>query len=136
MGNEAAAARHDHWIAVDRNYRIMLAGADQGTGSDHVGEILWDAYPGSQDLYEDLYRHAWQCGHATARQFHRGHLVDVHAERTGDRLLISYRLLVELETVTLEALSRSLDRILDRLDAGGPGCGRASGAPRPPLQPA
>lgn len=108
-----AAERPDaDWFVLDREYRIVAAATAAGRVEQHIGTIFWDAYPGSRGIYADVYATAWRTGHAESHAFHLGALVHVAADRVSVGLLVAYRVLAELDDVTLPALMASLDRLL------------------------
>jgi hypothetical protein len=117
-----------YWVMLDRDYRIIAASTITGQTEENIGQIIWDVFPASQSLYRDLYARAWDDGCADGHAFHLGRLVHVSAERTAAGLLVAYRVLAELDTVTLTALSQSLD-LLENLAARAV---RGSGRPFPP----
>lgn len=122
--------RGGNWLILDRDYRIVAAQTTRGDAETHVGQILWDVFPGAKSLYGVDYAEAWASGPVETRCFHRGALVHVTA-KPMPALLVSYEIVAELETVTLTALSQSLDR-LERLAAQAT---RESGRPlRPGLR--
>jgi hypothetical protein len=112
-----------NWLVLDPDYRIVAAKTARGDVETRVGEVLWDAFPGSDSLYGCEYAKAW-AGQVETDSFHRGALVHVTAQPFAG-LLVYWEILDELETVTLAALSQSLDR-LERLAARvGRGSGRS-----------
>jgi hypothetical protein len=117
-----------YWLMLDRDYRIIASSSITGQAEEHIGQVLWDVFPASQSLYRDLYGRAWDDGCSDGHVFHLGRLVHVSAERTAAGLLVAYRVLAELDTVTLTALSQSLD-LLENLAARAV---RGSGRPFPP----
>ena len=102
-----------YWVMLDRDYRIVAAASLSGQAEANIGEIFWDVFPAAQSLYAELYARAWEDGKAEGQAFHLGRLLHVGAERTEAGLLVSYRVLGEVDTVTLSALSRSLDLLED-----------------------
>jgi hypothetical protein len=115
-----------YWVMLDRDYRIIAASTITGQTEENIGQIIWDVFPASQSLYRDLYARAWDDGCADGHAFHLGRLVHVSAERTAAGLLVAYRVLAELDTVTLTALSQSLDLLENLAVRATGGCGRPS----------
>jgi hypothetical protein len=112
-----AAMSAVHWLMLDRDYRIIAASSVTGQAEENIGQIIWDVFPASQSLYRGLYGRAWDEGLAHGHAFHLGRLVHVSAERTVAGLLVAYRVLAELDTVTLPALRSSLDHLALIADA-------------------
>jgi hypothetical protein len=106
-----------HWLMLDRSYDIVAASTLSGLPERHVGDTLWAIFPEAEELYRDLYETAWTEGFAENDCFHLGRLMHVTAERTAIGLLVSYRVLAEIDTVTLPALRSSLDRLVLIADA-------------------
>jgi hypothetical protein len=110
-----------NWLILDPSYRIVAAKTTRGDVETRIGEVLLDAFPGTDSLYGCEYAKAWT-GQVETDSFHRGALVHVTAQPFAG-LLVYWEILDELETVTLAALSQSLGR-LERLAAR---VGRGSG---------
>lgn len=123
--SDAAASPAD-WFVLDRDYRITAANTSSGIPEQHIGAILWDAFPEAESIYADLYATAWRTGHAATHAFHRGTLLHVAADRVSVGLLVAYRVLAVLDTLTLTGLSRSLDLLADLLARAEQGSDRPS----------
>jgi hypothetical protein len=105
-----------HWLILDRQATIIAAKTIEGTAEQHLGSCLWDIYPEAKRLYEQTFAVAWAAGHAETLAFHMGRLVRITAGRTRAGIKVSYRVIAELETVPLQALQASLDRIEGHAD--------------------
>lgn len=111
-----AAEPFDQWFAVDRDYRIIEGMTRHGIVECRRGQVLWDAFPGSRELYEAFYEEAWNAP-VEKLEFHLGSLNRVHAEAHGDELHIRFRMLSAVDVNTWASLRRSVDRIQDLLEA-------------------
>lgn len=81
----------DRWFTVDRDYRVVGVGLGANPIlAQSIGMVLWDVFPGSQQVYQPIYEAAWQDGTTTAVAFFAGTIAKVTAVVRDDVLLVSY----------------------------------------------
>jgi hypothetical protein len=109
-----------HWLILDRHCAIVAAQTIDGAIEQNLGRVLWDIYPEAEHLYAQTFTDAWDDGRAEILAFHVGRLIHVTARRTVAGLRVGYKVLAQLDTVTLPALRSSLDRLILIADAQVP----------------
>jgi hypothetical protein len=108
------------FFVVDRQMRVVEAcpTARRVLGRFALGRCIYDIHPSTRDAYGHLYDRAWATGDAEEVVYHAGNVTMLWMERLPDDLLmVTYKTLARLDTLSLDSLYRSLHRVLDALDA-------------------
>lgn len=94
------------WLRLDRGYRVLGVEGDMRKAvSQHVGSVLWDAYPDAADQFLLPYEKAWENGWENVCVRYRGCVVQAHASRCGDELVVCYKIL------PLSGLAEALEQL-------------------------
>jgi hypothetical protein len=97
-------------MVLDENYLIVEIGPDVEAGFGPLaGRPLWDAYPGSEALFQPYYEKARMSGEPVEFvQFYNGYLTRIRAVPKQARLQLFWKVLCRLDTLTLDGLAASL----------------------------
>lgn len=106
------------FLVLDASDRIVEVGpAAQALYGSLLGRTLWHRFPDAEPLFTPHYARARQTRTPVEFvQFFRGQVGWIRAEPCGARLMVSWRMLLALDTLTLDRLRDSIGRALAILE--------------------
>lgn len=114
----AVAVTRTPYLVLDESYTVVEvrepARAEFGR---LLGRNLWDYFPGAEPLFGPHYEEAWSTGEPIEFvQFYEGSVARVRAHVRNGRLELSWELLAQLDTLTLEGLRSSVAQAISALE--------------------
>ncbi len=107
-------------MVLDENYLIVEIGPDVEAGFGPLaGRRVWEAYPGSEALFQPYYERARTSGEPVEFvQFYNGYLTQIRAVPKQGRLQVFWKVLCRLDTLTLDGLAASLVAAIAQVEEG------------------
>jgi hypothetical protein len=115
------------FVVLDEADRIVGVGPHaESQFGPLVGASLWDCFPGSESLFKPYYDSARRSGEPVEFvQFYDGNVARIRAVPADEgRLELQWEQLARLDTLTLDALSETLEQALELLDEADGGTRR------------
>ena len=105
-------------LVLDRRYTVVGMGESARAELGGLeGRNLWECFPGAEPLFRGYYESAWRSREPLEFvQFYDGRVGRVRATARGDRLVLSWEILAQLDTLTLEGLRSSIVEAISALD--------------------
>jgi hypothetical protein len=105
-------------LVLDRRYTVVEVGdAARAELGRLAGLNLWDCLPDAEPLFRPYYESAWRSGEPLEFvQFYDGRVERVRAVPQGERLILSWEVLAQLDTLTLEGLRTSIVGAISAID--------------------
>lgn len=104
-------------VALDEGFRVVEVNEAASPWFDqHLGQVVFDCFPGSEPLFRPYYEEARRTGSTVCfAQFYGGYVTHVTAAPSRGGLSVSWETLAMLDTWTLDGLRSSLDAALARI---------------------
>lgn len=114
----AVAVARTPYLVLDEGYTVVEVGEPaRAEFRQLVGRNLWECFPGAEPLFRPYYEEAWSTGEPIEFvQFYEGAVARVRARAHDGRLELSWELLAQLDTLTIEGLRSSVARAISALD--------------------
>jgi len=105
-------------VVLDDDNRVVEVGdAALPWFADHVGESVFDVFPGSEPLFRPYYDEARRTGRPVEfAQYYGGYVLTLRVEPCAGGLRVTWTTLAMLDTWTLSGLRASLEDALARLE--------------------
>jgi hypothetical protein len=111
-------ANETPFLVLDASDHIVEVGpAAHALYGSLLGRTLWDRFPEAEPLVTPHYARARQTQEPVEFvQFFRGQVTWIRAEPSGPRLTVTWRMLLALDTLTLDRLRDSIGRVIAILE--------------------
>jgi len=108
-------------VLLDETDRIVGANAAAGHWvADHLGELVFDSFPGIETLLRPHLERARRQGRSLEfAAFYKGAVGHVTLTPSGTMVAVTWEVLEVLDTQTLDGLRSSLESAIAKLDAAG-----------------
>jgi hypothetical protein len=105
-------------LVLDERYNVVAVGdAALAEFGQLLGRNLWEGLPGAEQLFRPHYESAWRTREPVEFvQFYEGRVEQVRAVPRDDRLEISWTVLAQLDTLTLDGLRSSISDAISTLE--------------------
>ena len=114
----AVAVAQAPYLVLDRRYTVVEMNAAAATRLGPVlGRNIWTCHPEAEPLFRPRLDEAWHTrGPIAVVEFYEGRVLRVQAVRRGGRLELSWDVVMQLDTVTLEGLNSSIAVAIEALE--------------------